>query len=484
VQPEQRLALVIGNATYKEAPLRNAANDARAIAAVLKDAGFTVQLHTDADHRSMVSALRVFGDQLRKGGGVGIFYFAGHGMQIRGRNYLVPVGADIQREDEVAYNALDAQAVLDKMEAAGNGTNLMILDACRNNPFARSFRSSAQGLAQMDAPVGSLVAFATAPGSVASDGPDANGLYTQHLLRAMRQRGAKVEDVFKQVRSAVRRESQGKQVPWEATSLEGDLYFFTPQAAAAAAEPPPAPTRPAAPSTAAVTLPAAAPASDERERRTAQLLAELARPAAGPVSRPRPAAVPASNAQGFTVGDVWNYQVVDRWRGEVVRNYAQRVQKIEPDGGWVNAGGERQDALGRPTRYRGADGVMRQVTPHAPRWWPDMKPGERRRFDWEESGTRADGSVVLNRHEGDVTFVGVETVKVPAGEFQAQRFEYKGVNTAVGASGRGTLALVAWFVPDLHTMVAREREISWNGRLELRERDELTSYALTAARPP
>ncbi len=135
-------------------------------------------------------------------------------MQIKGRNYLIPVSVEIQREDEVAYQALDAQAVLDKMESAGNGTNLLILDACRNNPFARSFRSASPGLAQMDAPVGTLVAFATAPGSVASDGRGQHGLYTDHLLRSMREPGVKVEDVFKRVRAAVRKDSGGKQIPW------------------------------------------------------------------------------------------------------------------------------------------------------------------------------------------------------------------------------------------------------------------------------
>lgn len=127
-----------------------------------------------------------------------------------------------------AYAALDAQAVLDKMELAGNGTNLVILDACRDNPFARTFRSARRGLAQMDAPVGTLVAFATSPGSVAADGNGRNGLYTSHLLGAIRLPGLKVEDVFKQVRSAVRRASAGRQVPWESTSLEGDFYFVPP----------------------------------------------------------------------------------------------------------------------------------------------------------------------------------------------------------------------------------------------------------------
>lgn len=252
VRQSQRLALVIGNSAYKEAPLVNPANDARAMARALQDSGFTVMLHTDVNHRGLLGAVRDFGSRLRQGG-VGLFYFAGHGMQIKGRNYLIPVGADIQREDEIAYSALDAQAVLDKMEAAGNGANLILLDACRNNPFARSFRSSNQGLAQMEAPVGTLVAFSTAPGSVASDGQGQNGLYTQHLLAAMRKPGAKVEDVFKQVRAAVRRESQGKQIPWETTSLEGDLYFL---------EPPAGPTAAVAASTPAVPASAVADAAD------------------------------------------------------------------------------------------------------------------------------------------------------------------------------------------------------------------------------
>ncbi len=233
----RRVALVIGNNRYPSAPLLNPVNDARAMAKSLEAAGFQVILRTDANQREMLAAVREFGSRL-KDSGAGLFYFAGHGMQIKGRNYLIPVGADIEREDEVAYQAMDAQAVLDKMESAGNGTNLMILDACRNNPFARSFRSASQGLAQMDAPVGTMVAFSTAPGSVASDGQGSNGLYTQHLLGALQQPGLKVEEVFKQVRGAVRRESQGRQVPWESTSLEGDFYFVQPQAPVAATPPP------------------------------------------------------------------------------------------------------------------------------------------------------------------------------------------------------------------------------------------------------
>ncbi len=236
VNNSQRVALVIGNAAYKDAPLTNPVNDARAIALALQESGFSVIIRENLDQRGMLAVLREFGDRLRAGG-TGLFYYAGHGMQIKGRNYLIPVGGNIDREDEVAYSAVDAQAVLDKMKAAGNVANIMILDACRNNPFTRSMRSGQAGLAQMDAPVGTLLAYATSPGAVASDGGGANGLYTQHLLTAIRQPGSKVEDVFKQVRANVRRDSQGKQVPWESTSLEGDFYFKAGPVATAPVDP-------------------------------------------------------------------------------------------------------------------------------------------------------------------------------------------------------------------------------------------------------
>lgn len=223
---EPRHALVVGNATYATAPLLNSANDAAAVAKVLERAGFTVDLKLNASQKQLQDAVTTFGDRL-KGGGAGLFYFAGHGVQIKGRNFLMPVGADIKREDEVPYKAVDVQQVLDKMETARNRINVVILDACRDNPFARSTRSNSGGLSQVDAPIGSLVAFATAPGSVASDGKGSNGLYTQHLLANMERPGLPIEEIFKRVRLGVRLDSNGGQVPWESTSLEGDFSFFS-----------------------------------------------------------------------------------------------------------------------------------------------------------------------------------------------------------------------------------------------------------------
>ncbi len=224
---EPRHALVVGNASYTTSPLLNSVNDATAVAKVLEKAGFKVDLKLNTTQKQLQDAVTSFGDKL-KGGGAGLFYFAGHGVQIKGRNFLMPVGSDVKREDEVPYKAVDVQQVLDKMETAKNRINVVILDACRDNPFARSSRSGSGGLSQVDAPIGSLVAFATAPGSVASDGRNANGLYTQHLLANIERPGMPIEEVFKRVRLGVRLDSDGSQVPWESTSLEGDFVFFAP----------------------------------------------------------------------------------------------------------------------------------------------------------------------------------------------------------------------------------------------------------------
>jgi hypothetical protein len=223
-RPERRLALVIGNGAYATSPLRNPTNDARALTAALKGLGFDVTAHENLGQREMRRAILDFGTRLREGG-IGLFYFAGHGVQVNGRNYLVPVDAAIASEAEVEVEAVDVASVLARMETARNRVNLVILDACRDNPFARSFRSAARGLAAIDAPAGTLIAYATAPGRVARDGEGANGLYTGELLKALQAPGQRVEDVFKRVRQAVVERSGGDQVPWESSSLVGEFLF-------------------------------------------------------------------------------------------------------------------------------------------------------------------------------------------------------------------------------------------------------------------
>ena len=219
-----RTALIIGNSAYQTVPLKNPVNDAEDMTATLRKMGFTVILKKNADLRTMEDTIRYFGKQLR-GGGVGLFYFAGHGMQVDGRNYLIPIDAKIESETDVKYESVDAGRVLGKMEDAENQINIVILDACRNNPFSRNFRTSERGLARMDAPKGSLIAYATAPGEVAADGPERNGIFTKYLMKHMIAPNVPIELVLKQARIDVARATGGRQIPWESSSLMGNFYF-------------------------------------------------------------------------------------------------------------------------------------------------------------------------------------------------------------------------------------------------------------------
>jgi hypothetical protein len=222
---EKRIALVIGNAAYKDAALRNPINDARAMATSLQGLGFEVIKRENAGQRDMNQAITEFSSKLQITGGVGLFYYAGHGMQVKGRNYLIPVDAEVKSEIGVRNETIDVDQVLDGMASANNPLNVVILDACRNNPFERRFRGASGGLAQVDAPKGALIAYATAPGKVAADGDGANGLYTAELLRAISEPNLRIEEVFKRVRSRVATATNDLQVPWEASSLVGDFYF-------------------------------------------------------------------------------------------------------------------------------------------------------------------------------------------------------------------------------------------------------------------
>lgn len=224
-----RFALVIGNSRYREAPLKNPGNDANAIAERLNGMGFIVTLKLDSDRKEMIETIRSFGSNLLKQKGVGVFYFAGHGAQLSWRNYLIPIDASIANITDIDKQAVDMSTLLDSLTRARNPMNVVILDACRDNPFGDGVRIEQKGLSQVDAPAGTLLAYATSPGNVAADGVGANGLYTSFLLKEMDIREAKIEDIFKRVRLNVRRQSRGQQIPWESTSLEEDFYFLPPK---------------------------------------------------------------------------------------------------------------------------------------------------------------------------------------------------------------------------------------------------------------
>ena len=215
-------ALVIGNSRYQHSPLRNPGNDARDMAAVLRERGFTVTLHEDLNSARFQDAVRRFGERLQSEGGTGLVFFAGHGVEVEGENFLIPVDNDRIRDPiDVRQYALSVNYLLARVEAAGNPLNVVILDACRDNPYAGSTRSLNRGLVGGVAPRGTVIAYATAPGRTADDNVRGrNGLYTEHLIQAIGS-GQRVEDVFQQVRRSVLQASGGRQEPWYNASLDG-----------------------------------------------------------------------------------------------------------------------------------------------------------------------------------------------------------------------------------------------------------------------
>ena len=225
-----KMALVVGNGKYKDAPeLKNAPNDARAMAESLKAVGFTVTALLDTSKDSLLGAIRDYVRAMEARKAVGLFYFAGHGVQLDWRNYMLPVDAVVDRVEDVAKQSVDVARLMEGLSKAANPMNVIILDACREDPFGKARKPAQKGLSQMDAPTNTILAYATSPGNVASDGDGANGLYTENLLREIKVPEAKIEDVFKRVRLAVRRKTNGAQIPWESTSLEEDFWFLPPK---------------------------------------------------------------------------------------------------------------------------------------------------------------------------------------------------------------------------------------------------------------
>lgn len=225
---ESRLALVIGNGGYEDARLNNPVNDAKLIADSLESLGFRVFRHADLDQRGIRRAVSDFGLAVEEAGeqSVSLVYYAGHGVQIEGENYLVPVGAQIRHERDVPIEAVSANDILNSLGHAKTRLNIVVLDACRNNPYARSFRSGTRGLARMDAPQGTLLAYSTSPGATASDGDGRNSPYALSLARAMNQPGLSIEEVFKRTRIGVMERTNDEQVPWESSSLTGYFTFM------------------------------------------------------------------------------------------------------------------------------------------------------------------------------------------------------------------------------------------------------------------
>lgn len=224
---ESRIALIIANGAYENtSPLKNPVSDGKLMAATLEGMGFKVTLAADLDGKAMKKAMLEFGRSLRATDSVGLFYYAGHAIQVAGENYLIPIDANLQDETEIGIEGVDVNDFLATMNEAQSRIKIVVLDACRNNPFPAASRSAARGLAIVRAPTGTLIAYSTSPGEVALDGTGENSPYAEALARAMQgETGKPIELVFRQARVSVLEATEGRQTPWDLSSITGDFVL-------------------------------------------------------------------------------------------------------------------------------------------------------------------------------------------------------------------------------------------------------------------
>lgn len=479
-----RRALVIGNSKYEEAPLRNPANDANVLAGELRRSGFEVALHLDAGREQMIEAIRGHTASIAKNKAVGLFYFAGHGAQLAWRNYLVPTDAVIEKLDDVLRRTVELNTLLQGLGAAGNPMNVIILDACRDNPFGARLPVEQRGLSQFDAPAGSLLAYATAPGNVASDGEGANGLYTENLVRELKVPEAKIEDVFKRVRLAVRRRSEGRQIPWESTSLEEDFYFIPPRELGKVAE---AEAQREFEKELAIweKIKAAIeprlledylrryPSGRFSELAQLRLDQVLARQGEKKIRIESSDHNPFSKGTAVTdvsrkVGDSYTLRVTDLYTKLETDRFTRTVTRVTDievhyDDGSIT------DLLGNSLRFRnGARSTGDQV------WGVDYAVGKR----WTSRSRAVTPHGFRFDSELTVRVVARERVTVPAGTFDAFRLEMNGWRSAPSLTQQ--LAFKAWIAPDkVRNLLALEMVIQSTAKIFTAERTELVAYRQT-----
>jgi hypothetical protein len=476
---EDRVALVIGNAAYKRDPLDNPVNDARLIASKLNQAGFKVALRENLDRNGMVNALREFGAQLNENT-VAVLYYAGHGLQLRDRNFLIPTDAEIRNEGDIPIQGMDLSFFLDRMSQAKSRVNIVILDACRDNPFAGRSSSSAQGLAQMDAPIGTLLAFATAPGKQTPDnfGSRPNSVYSASLAQHLLSPGLPVELMFKRVRESVVRETKQLQVPWESSSLQGEFAFKPGVNASTDTADPDDATELALwnriqDSTRADEFRGYLrqyPRGRFVEQARARIVALSAPVAAAP-------AVPSLADLMPRVGDTWRYRVSDQFRfGDLF--VTTRVDAVGADSvaeTWTTTA----DAKVRTTRVS-----LKPSFNPLPDW--GAAPAE---FAPYLQGTVLPASgpsaVGAQRRAVDAVSVtlqprweGEEDVVVTAGRFRAQKLVLRGQSSGARAGAAVVVEHVVWYAPSVRRMV--KYQVSAYAGRTLREATtfELTEYKL------
>ena len=469
-----RIALVIGNSAYASAPLINPANDARAMSETLRGLGFTVVELRDAQKGQMADAIAKVCDSLKGKQGVGMLYDAGHGLQLDWQHYMVPVDARMGKAADVPEQAVNINSVIDAFKGAGNRMNILVLDACRDNPFAGT--ASGKGLAQLDAPPGTFLAYATAPGNVAEDGDakGGNGLYTQYLLEELKKPVAKIEDVFKRVRFNVRQKSQGRQIPWESTSLEDDFFFNTGKVVAVAKL-----------------------SSSEKEKAfdvektdwdrvkdskspddfytflkkyPSGLISEVAQASLDRLQKVKTVAV--ANKAGilqtvgearYRLGDEWETRVIDGFTKNELRRGRGKVTSITADRVEVNNG----SAVFTPEGGTIRNSFIADLSP--PR--QDLPVGEYsigKKWSFRSIQTSPKGDKFWVEGTGHVA--ALEDVTVPAGTFKTYRVEVETMNKY---GSRAVLKF--WMDPNWGVALKTHREISRGGRVPDFEIFELMS---------
>ena len=450
-----KLALVLGNSNYKSVPaLRNPVNDANAIAKVLKGFGFDVTMKLDASRVEMESAIDAYTLGLARGKGVGLFYYAGHGLQLSWTNYLVPVDATIRKAEDVQTGCVDLSRLMNGVRKAANPMNIIILDACRDNPFERDFKVTNKGLTQMDAPNDTLLAYATAPGNTASDGDGAHGLYTETLLQEILTPETRIEDVFKRVRLNVRRKTGGAQVPWESTSLEEDFWFVPPRQLVQIADERGREERERAASERKFseelarweTIKDSHNAADFYAfllERPSGYIAEQAQFRLDQLEKPRVQVQPGANgirplASGtnrYALGDVFTYDQNDRLKNVTAR-IVRRVTFADNDRVEFNGGGFVTDQMGSILRNGyGTKNPGVLVVPN------DIAVGKR----WRSAFTNTQPNGVVGTNYWDFRVEALEQITVPAGTFRA--FKVVGSGETRTPRGQTLLAQTYWVDP-------------------------------------
>jgi uncharacterized caspase-like protein len=483
-----RVALVIGNAAYPGvAALANPGNDAKAMGDALRGLGFSVVEARDASRAQMNEAIAKVRDQLKGKNGIGMLYYAGHGLQVDWRNYMVPVDAKMNNASDVPNQTVELGSVIDAFKQAGNRMNIVVLDACRDNPFQGT--ATAKGLAQLDAPPGTFLAFATAPGNVAEDGDakaESNGLYTRYLLQELKKPQAKIEDVFKRVRLNVRQQSQGRQIPWESTSLEDDFFFDKGLEAA---------KRGQGESDAAYRMQLTIWNSIKGTERADELieylktfpsgyfselaqfrLDQLTRPTVLAVSKPSDPLANNSQTRRAYVGSVKEMQTVSQefFTGGRYAKFINKEEVVKVDDQHIYSK-YAFDGWGKPTQTQMILDLMGNPIsgPDFKRDTPlQMAPAEYRvgyKWKYTDRGTTTESGTVTSEYEARI--LARETVETKIGPIEAFKIEHKRWR-----SDGLTEERISWAVPGEMASIKSTRKLYNGGRLVYSQTNDLVSF--------